>query len=255
MTARERAPASAAGLMQRSDAGGERRAPALVGVRLGMEMALARLRARRPLLSLALGVSLAAASAIIERSFGSAGAVDRALFATFRLVVPLTVFALAADAADRTALREAAWPAARFGAPSSHVALGIALTAALASAFTGALLAAAVVAITRGPLAAPDVRDVLVSGWIGALTGAAYAGWFSFGATFLRRGLGRFAPLGADFLIGGSTGVAGVLLPRGHAVNLLGGAAPLGLEQPASAALLGGSALLLVLAASARCRD
>ncbi len=82
------------------------------------------------------------------------------------------------------------------------------------------------------------VRDLLVSGWIGALTGAAYAGWFSLGATFFRRGVGRFVPLAVDLLLGGSAGVIGALLPRGNAVNLLGGPSPLGLGQPASAALL-----------------
>lgn len=251
----ESAPIDAAQPVLPAAGGSERRTPALVGVRLGMEMALSRLRARRPLLALGLGVALAVAAAVIEVAFGSSGAVDRALLATFRLVTPLTIFALAADAADRTALREAAWPAARFGASSHHVALGIALATALAAALVGALLAVVVAAAARGPGAAPFVRDVLISGWIGALTGAAYAGWFSLGATFLRRGLGRFVPLAADFLLGGSVGVVGALLPRGNAVNLLGGPSPLGLGQPASAGLLALSAVLLALAAAARCRE
>ncbi|WP_437579874.1 hypothetical protein [Sorangium sp. So ce887] len=251
----ESAPVEAAQPVPPAAGGSERRTPALVGVRLGMEMALSRLRARRPLLALGLGVALAATAAVIEVAFGSSGAVDRALLATFRLVTPITIFALAADAADRTALRDAAWPAARFGASSHHVALGIALATALTAALVGALLAVVVVAAARGPGAAPFIRDMLISGWIGALTGAAYAGWFSLGATFLRRGLGRFVPLAADFLFGGSAGVVGALMPRGNAVNLLGGPSPLGLGQPASAGLLALSAVLLVLAASARCRE
>ncbi len=251
----ESAPVEAAQPVPPAAGGSERRTPALVGVRLGMEMALSRLRARRPLLALGLGVALAAAAAVIEVAFGSSGAVDRALLATFRVVTPITIFALAADAADRTALRDAAWPAARFGASSHHVALGIALATALTAALVGALLAVVVVAAAWGPGAAPFIRDMLLSGWIGALTGAAYAGWFSLGATFLRRGLGRFVPLAADFLFGGSAGVVGALMPRGNAVNLLGGPSPLGLGQPASAGLLALSAVLLVLAASARCRE
>ncbi|MGK4005946.1 hypothetical protein WMF31_25215 [Sorangium sp. So ce1036] len=258
MMAGESAPGAGAQAVQplrTAEGEAERRAPALLAVRLGMEMAGSRLRARRPLLSLGLGLSLAIAAAVIEVSFGSSGAVDRALLATFRLILPLTLFALAADAARRTTLRDAAWPAARFGAPSHHVALGIALATALAGALVGALLALAVVVIARSPGDAPFVRDVLISGWVGALTGAAYAGWFSFGATFLRHGRGRFVLLAADFLLGGSAGVAGALLPRGHAVNLLGGPAPLGLGQPASAGLLALSALFLVLASAARSRD
>lgn len=251
----ESAPIAAVQPLRPAGGHPERSATALLAVRLGVELALSRLRARRPLLALGLGVALAVAAAVIEVAFGSSGAVDRALLATFRLVTPLTIFALAADAADRTALREAAWPAARFGASSHHVALGIALAALLSSAVVGALLAVVVVAIAHGPGAAPFARDVLISGWIGALTGAAYAGWFSLGATFLRRGRGRFVPLVADFLLGGSAGVVGALMPRGNAVNLLGGPSPLGLGQSASAGLLALSALVLAFAAAARCRE
>ncbi|WP_437784209.1 hypothetical protein [Sorangium sp. So ce1097] len=249
------APSAAAQPLLPAEAHPRQSATALMGVRLGMEMALSRLRARRPLLALGLGVALAVAAAVIEVAFGSAGAVDRALLATFRLVTPLTIFALAADAAARTTLRDAAWPAARFGAATHHVALGIALAALLSSAAAGALLAVVVVAIAHGPGAAPFVRDVFTSGWIGALTGAAYAGWFSLGATFLRRGSGRFVPLAADFVLGGSAGVVGALLPRGNAVNLLGGPSPLELGQQASAGLLALGALLLAFAAAARCRE
>lgn len=251
----ESASSAAARPLPPAEGGAERGGPALTAVRLGMEMTLSRLRARRPLLAFGLGAALALAAAVIEVAFGSSGAVDRALLSTFRLATPLTIFALAADAADRTTLRDAAWPVARFGASSHHVALGIALATALASALVGALLAVVVVVVAHGPGAAPFVRDMLVSGWIGALTGAAYAGWFSLGATFFRRGLGRFVPLAADLLLGGSAGVIGALLPRGNAVNLLGGPPPLGLGQPASAALLASSALVLALAAAARCRE
>jgi hypothetical protein len=218
-------------------------------------MAGRRLAARRPVLALVLGSALAVAAAVIEVSIAGAGAADRALWATFRLIVPLTTFALVADAADRNQLRDAAWPAARFGVACRDVALGIAAAAALASAIAAALVAAVSVAVAHAPGAPPLLRDMLVSGWIGALTGAAYAGWFSLGGTFLRRGLGRAAPLVADLLLGGSPGVLGALLPRGNAVNLLGGPAPLGLAQPASAALLVLSAVLLALAAAIRCRD
>jgi hypothetical protein len=218
-------------------------------------MAFGRLAARRPLLALAFGLALAVAAAVIEVSIAAAGAVDRALLATFRIVIPLTAYALVADAAGQTHLRGAAWPAARFGVACRDVALGIALAAALAVAVAGALLAAVTVTVAHASGAPPLVRDVLVSGWIGALAGAAYAGWFSLGGTFLRGGLGRAAPLAADLLLGGSTGVAGALLPHGNAVNLLGGAAPLGLSQPASAGLLALSALVLAVAAAIRCRD
>jgi hypothetical protein len=228
---------------------------ALLAVRLGAAMAGRRLVARRTLLVVALGVALTITSAVVERSVSGAGAVDRALVATFRLVLPLVAFALCADAAGREHLRDATWPVARFGVPRRDVALGVVAAAALACAACGALLAAASVLVAHTAAAPPLARDLFVSAWIGALSGAAYAGWFSLGGTFLRRGRGRIAPLVADLLLGGSTGVAGVLLPRGSAMNLLGGPAPLGLTQQASAVLLACAALTLALIAALRCRE
>lgn len=223
--------------------------------RLGLVLGGQRLVGRRSVIAAALALALTLSSVTIERAFGAAGAVDRALIATFRLVIPLCAFALAADAADRDRLRDAVWPAARFGLPRAPVALGLVAAAALAAAAMGALLAIVAVLAAHSPAAPPLARDALVSGWIGALAGAAYAGWFSLGGTFLRRGRGRLAPLVADLVLGGSTGVIGALLPRGNAVNLLGGPAPLDLGQPASAGLLAATAILLAVAAALRSRD
>lgn len=239
-----------------SAAGALPRPAVVLAVQLGFRMASRRLAARRTLLALALGLALALTGAAVEVSVGAAGAVDRALLATFRLVLPLVAFALCADAADRDRLRDAAWPAARFGASRSAVALGLVTAAALACAAAGALLAVAVVVAAHRPdVAAPLAHDALVSAWIGALAGAAYAGWYSLGATFFRRGRGRLVPLAADLFLGGSLGIAGALLPRGNAVNLIGGPAPLDLAQPSSAAWLALSAVILGLAAALRCRE
>jgi hypothetical protein len=229
--------------------------PPLLAVRLGAALAGRRLAARRPLLAFALALALVVTAAVLERSVSAAGAVDRSLAATFRLVLPLLAFALSVDAVGREHLRDATWPVARFGVARRDVALGIAAASAIACAAGGGVLAAASVLVAHTPSAPPLVRDLLVSTWIGALTGAAYAGWSSLGGTFFRRGQGRVVLLVADLLLGGSTGVAGAILPRGNAVNLLGGSAPLGLSQQGSAALLAIAALTLALIAALRCRE
>ena len=123
------------------------------------------------------------------------------------------------------------------------------------SAGLGALMAAASTLVAHGPADPPLARDALTCAWVGALTAAAYAGWFSFGATFFARGRGRWVPLVLDFALGASTGVLGVLLPRGNADNLLGAEAPLGLPQATSSVALAAMALLLATGAAVRCRD
>ncbi|MCK6589956.1 MAG: hypothetical protein L6Q76_20480, partial [Polyangiaceae bacterium] len=166
----------------------------------GVGMAKHRLLRRRAALLALLALALSASGAVIERRFGSAGAVDRALESTFRLVLPLLTFAIVAEASERSRLREAAWPAARYGALHRDVVLGIVAAAALASAASGAILAALSVLLAHTSSAPPLVADALLSAWIGGITAFAYTGYYAFGATFLRQGRGRFIPLLADFL-------------------------------------------------------
>jgi hypothetical protein len=204
----------------------------------GFGMAKHRLLRRRAALLALLALALTVSGAVVERRFGSAGAVDRALESTFRLVIPLLTFAIVAEASERARLREAAWPAARYGALHRDVVLGIVAAAALASTASGAVLAALSVILAHTPAAPPLLADALLSAWIGAITALAYTGWYALGATFLKQGRGRFIPLIVDFIIGGSAGFAGAIFPRGHAGNLLGGPAPLRLPQQASTAIL-----------------
>jgi hypothetical protein len=217
-------------------------------------MARHRLLGRRAALLGLLALALTVSGSVIERRFGSAGAVDRALESTFRLVIPLLTFAIVAEASERSRLREAAWPAARYGALHRDVVLGIVAAAVLAAAASGAVLAALAVLLAHTPSAPPLAADALLSAWIGAITALAYTGWYALGATFLKRGRGRFIPLIADFVVGGSAGIAGALFPRGNASNLLGGAAPLRLPQQASTAILIVSGAILCALAVLRCR-
>jgi hypothetical protein len=231
--------------------------PARLGaaIRLGASAARARVLRRPTALSALLGLALIVVATVIERRLGSAGAVDRVLGGTFRLIIPLVTFGVVAAATGYDRLREAVWPLARYGAARRHIALGTILFAALASAALAALFAVVSVVLAHSPGEPPLLRDAFQSAWIGALTASAYAAWFSFGAAFWKRGRGRFLPLLLDLLFGASTGLLGAVFPRGNAQNLLGGAAPLHLSQPASSAFLAVSALLLTLFASLLCRE
>jgi|HubBroStandDraft_6_1064221.scaffolds.fasta_scaffold473778_1 hypothetical protein len=225
-----------------------------VGFAIGLVMGRARILRRPTLLSALLGAALVVVAALIERREGTAGAVDRTLGAAFALVIPLVSFGVAAEATGRGNLRDAVWPAARYGAARREVALGTIVAAAAASAVLGALFAVLAVAAAHGGGNPPLAGDAFMSAWIGALTAAAYTAWFAFGATFGRRGGGRWVPLVLDFALGGSTGVLAAALPREHAVNLLG-IVPMGMAQGESSLVLLGSAVVLMGLAALRCRE
>lgn len=227
-----------------------------LGAALALGLALGRERLfRRPTaLSALLGAALVIVGAVIERRAGAAGAVDRALSGNFRLVIPLVAFGVAAEASGRGNLRESVWPIARYGASRREVALGLVAMAMVVSMGLGALFAVSSVMLAQGPGEPPLLRDAFQCAWIGALTASAYTAWFSLGATFWKRGRGRWIPLVADFLVGGSAGLVGALLPRSNAQNLLGGAGAMHLSQPASSGILLGSAVILTFVAALRCR-
>jgi hypothetical protein len=98
------------------------------------------------------------------------------------------------------------------------------------------------------------VRDALASAYAGSLAGAAYAAWFSLGASFGRRGGGRAAALVVDWLLDGMGGVASLGCPRAHVRNLFGGPPPLGLSERASAVALVLLTIICVLLAILRVR-
>jgi hypothetical protein len=226
-----------------------------VALAVGFAMGRTRLRRRPMAISSFLGGALVVVAAMIERDAGSAGAVDRALAATFNVIVPLTSFAVAAELCARGNLRDSVWAAARYGLARRDVALGAMGAGLVAAAGLGAVFALLAVFLAHAEANPPLSHDAPVSAWIGALTAAAYTAWFCVGSTFGRRGGGRWAPLIADFALGTAPGALGAILPRAHAVNLLGGAPPLGLAQASSTAVLVASVLLLTGAAALRCRE
>src|SRR5690349_13659473 len=194
---------------------------------IGLAAGRERLARRPTLLSALLGLALAIVGALIELNAGTAGAVDRALLGTFRLVIPLVSFGIAIEAAGRGNLRDGVWPIARYGVARRGVALGVIAAAVLAAAALAVIFAISTVVLAHAASSPPLLRDAFQSAWIAALTAGAYTAWFSLGATFGRRGGGRWIPLVTDFLVGSSTGLLGAILPRGNAQNLLGGVAPL----------------------------
>ena len=226
-------------------------------VRLGVAAGLSRLRRRSSLLAIALAVALVVVSALVERAANPAAAASASLFTAFRLVVPLLAFAAVSEVTDRGRLDDAAWPIARYGAARLEVAFGIVGAAAAVIAIACAALGLVAALLAHGPADPPLVRDALTAAWIGALTGPAYVSWFSFGAGRSASAAAvATAPLFSSISSpAGSTGVLGALLPRGGAENLLGGAAPLGMSQPASAAALVAMTLALAALAALRARD
>lgn len=236
-------------------AGAAPKSASVAAMRLGFLTGIRRLSSREAVLTFALALALSISGGIIERRVTTAGAVDRSLAATFRLVIPLLCFALAGRLSERNTLRNAAWPVARYGMPQREVAWGMTLALALVTAIAGAVLASVSVLTAFSSASPPLARDLVTSAWIGALTSSAYAGWFAFGGTFFLRGRGRWAPLVVDFLIGSGSGFFASLLPRAHARGLLGGEGPLSFSQPQSSVFLLLMAIVLSVLAALRCRE
>lgn len=221
---------------------------ARAGIVLGARAAMARMATRAGIAVAMAAVLLAALAGRLEHRAAASQAVDRALASVFDLVIPLASFALVSIVVGRQRLQDAVWPLARFGADRRFVAAGQVLAAAAAAALVGGLAALLAVVMAHGPTSQPLARDALTSGWIGALTAGAYAGWLSLGATFLRGGGGRIAVLLVDFLVGG-VGLVAWVMPRGLAMNLLGLVATELPQRGASAALVVTTAATVALAA------
>ncbi|MFO0547608.1 MAG: hypothetical protein U0271_04415 [Polyangiaceae bacterium] len=231
---------------------------ATAAIRAGARMAAAKILNRRAAGVVAVALATTLALAIVERRMSPSHASDRALASTFRLVVPVVTFGLSQLAIGTTNLRDATWPAARFGMPRAFVAVGLVAGGAIAAALASLVCALVAVVATRAGVSVHDATtasfgaDALTSSWIGGLVGAAYAALFGLGATIGKRGGVRVWLLTADFLVG-NVGALGVVFPRGGAYNLIGLEAPLDLSQRAASALLVGSMLVYGALVAAQC--
>jgi hypothetical protein len=201
--------------------------------------ALRMLRARSLWLALGGWTLLAVAAALSARSSDAQLGASHVLLGVFgRVVLPLMTYAIVGAAIGPRSLRASVAPLVAFGASPIAAGTGVIAVAAIASAACGAALAATVAAIAHGPGDPARAFDAAASAYAAGFGGAAYAALFALGAAFGRRGGGRAAFLFADALLGAQTGAAALLVPRGHLRNLLGGAPPMNLPEPASAVAL-----------------
>jgi len=208
----------------------------------------------RALLVIAGAWGVAAVAAVTEKRGSPSGAAGRALEGqVFGVLLPFVLLALSTRVLSPLRLDLTTAPLARFGASRRVVASGLIATSMGVGAFVAASAAALTAILGHDPTAPPIAVDALTSAWVGALAASAYAAFFALGSTVGAKGGGRFLSLGLDFVLGGTSGAAALFVPRAHAQNLLGGAPPLMLSQPASAALLAAMALAFGAAAVARC--
>jgi hypothetical protein len=198
-----------------------------------------------------LACSVSFAMGVIEREAAVVGAVDRALEASFRWVVPLLCFAVASQVFGSRRLPEAVWCEARLGRSRRPLAVGLLSAAALGAALL-ALGAVGVVVLTSAVSLSAVVRELWTCAWITALGACAYVAWFGAGALFFRSGAGRAAVLVLDFLLGETNGMGALLWPRAHLRNLLGGSPPLDQSQLTATVSLVAIVVLLLAVVSWR---
>ncbi len=165
--------------------------------------------------------ALALVLAASARMHLAAHGADAALLGAWSgIALPLLAYATV-GAVAKEGLGPASRPLAALGLAPARAAASSVVVAILFSAFTCALLGAAVVAIagTDRPL----VADLLTSAWISALAAGAYAAFFAMGASFGARGAGRGTLLVLDWILGDGHGTLALFTPRAHLRALLGG--------------------------------
>ncbi|HET9952911.1 MAG TPA: hypothetical protein VFQ61_00330 [Polyangiaceae bacterium] len=167
------------------------------------------------------------------------GGVDDALNVALGLIMPLTAYVSFEGVLDRGRLESAVRGLSRHGLHGKALWLGAAAALLGWLAMISASFAATVVWVSRGVSS-----DVLLSAWIGAWGGAAYALWFSAASDVGARGQGRKWLLLVDLTFGSTNGFLALPWPRAHVRNLLGGESWLGLQGPWAFALLFVSGLI-----------
>jgi hypothetical protein len=208
-----------------------------VSVRLGTTLATDGLRLRSWWVLCTFFAAGVVITGLLERSREPAFAADRTLLgATFGVAVPIFCYALFGVVHRSAPTFTLLEPLARHGANRRALSLGmfgaLAGVTALAAAFFGVIAVLA----ARGLGDARLASDAFACIWSGASIGVAYVGLFAAGSLWGRNG--RLILFIADWLLGSGSGFLALPWPRGHARNLLGGEAVLGLSQ--------GSALLLL---------
>jgi hypothetical protein len=205
-------------------------------------------RTRRSWLAAGAWTTLAVVLAVEARAGVASHPADRVLIDAYGAVIlPLLAYTLVGATLGAPSMARSNAGVVAFGAPAVRAALATVTVAAIACASVGALLAAASALIAHGTGDPPPLRDAIVSAYAGGLGGAAYASWFSLGASIGRRGGGRVVFLVTDWLFGASDGALSLATPRAHLRNLFGGAPPMDASERSSAIALVVLALVCAL--------
>jgi hypothetical protein len=213
----------------------------------GAMTALRPIRGRAALVITVCTVGFTTIASYAERRVAVADAASRALQGpTFGIAIPFAALALVSAALTHRRLDDAMTPAALLGADRRVAALGAALALIVVAAALGIGAASCSALVAHGPASAGSVRDALTAGWVGGLTAATYTAVLLAASGFGARGGWRLGALAVDLIIGPMATPVAALVPRSHALNLLGAldVAP-GFSQPASSL-----AMLAVIAVS-----
>ena len=194
------------------------------GFGLGVLLARERLRGYGGPFVLLLSCGAVYALGVVERRRDAASAADTVLTgAVFGVALPILAYLLMDRVCAGQQLSRSVDVIARHGSDRRAVVLGLLLGSALCTALAAALLTSAALLGARAPGSSAFVHDLRISVGISLLAGEVYALWFGVASLFGKRGGGRKCALLVDFLLGASSSLLAVPLPRGHVRNLLGG--------------------------------
>jgi ABC-type transport system involved in multi-copper enzyme maturation permease subunit len=194
------------------------------GFGLGVLLARERLRGFGGLFVLLLGCGAVYALGVIERRRDAASAADTVLTgAVFGIALPIFAYLLSDRVCAGQQLSRSVDVLARHGTDRRMLVLGLLLGSALCMALIAALLTTVALLGARAPSSSAFLHDLRISVGISLLAGEVYALWFGVASLFGKRGGGRKCALIVDFLLGASSSLLALPLPRGHVRNLLGG--------------------------------
>jgi hypothetical protein len=213
------------------------------------------LRTPRGWLTVGAWSAVAVGFALAAREEGAPHGADHVLVDAYgALVLPLACYAVVGAGIGARSLSAGVAPLVAFGASAARSAAVAVAMVTVVCAVLGAALGAFVAILAHGVADPPLAHDALASAYAGGLGGCAYGALFAFGASLGKRGGGRTVLLVVDWVLGAVGGAAGLVTPRAHLRNLLGGSPPLQLPERASAVLLVVLAVLYALMAVRRAR-
>lgn len=223
---------------------------------MGAQLALRRMGGRTALLITLAAVSFSTLAAWAERHVNAVQAADVALRGpAFGLAIPVAALSLVAVALRHARLNDAVASIATLGGDRRAAALGALAGTSVVTGLLGALAALATALVAHGQVSAASLFDAGTAAWIGGLTGWVYAFFYGAASSIGKRGGGRIALFLADLVLGPLVGMAAVVFPRAHGLNLLGASPVLDLPQVASTVILVLMACAFSAAAALRVRS